>query len=357
MFDIPVQTSAPGNNASPRNGATGTTASSSGREERKRGAALRKKRSAERRRRGGMRKSVPRQKGVLLQSTLTKEIDGRKGRRASWPAQGGVSEHPSCSGKQDAVGRGRKRSGVGCGSHAQRRGVESSGRMATMEASVLAADSEIWRAERFWLRVTPLSSFSFSERSMAAEKREAKRSAPGDAPGRDVVAIPVVDGERFNAHAGPGLGTVNETVLTDVDARVIAGARNAENHDVAGAQTAAGNAFAHAGLIAADAGHGNAVACAGPVHEAGAVEAAGGRGSAGYVGTAELAFGRGGDGRTAAGSGARLLIGRSVGLFAAASGHEKGHAQKNQRNIPIEGMIAMCRHDGPAGVESAIFLL
>ena len=357
MFNVPVQTSVRGKNAGLWSGAVGMPASASGDKERKRGAALRKKRSAERRENGGSRNNVPPREGALLRSALTKESDGRKVRRAFWPAQGRAPEHTTFWGKHDAVGRGREWSGVGCGSHALRRGSGSPGSMATTGESVLAADSGALRAERSWWRVTPLSSRLVSERSMTATEREVKRSAPGDASGRDVVAIPVVDGERFNAHAGPGLGTVNETVLADVDARVVAGARNAENHDVAGAQAAAGNAFARAGLIAADAGHGNAVACAGPVHEAGAVEAARGRGSAGYVGTAELTFGRGGDGRTAAGSGARLLISRSVGLFAAASGHEKGHAQKKQRNIPIEGMIAMCRHDGPAGVESVTFLL
>lgn len=357
MFDVPVQTSARGKKAGLWSGAAGMPASASGDKERKRGAALRESRSAERRENGGPRNSVPPREGALLRSALTKESDGRKVRRAFWPAQGSASEYTTFWGKDDVVGRGRKGGGVECGSHALRRGSGSPGSMATTGESVMEADSGALRAGRSWWRVNVPLSLSVSERPMTATEREANRSASGDAPGRDVVAIPVVDGERFDAHAGPGLGTVDETVLADVDARVIAGARNAENHDVAGAQTAAGNAFARAGLIAADAGHGNAVAGAGPVHESGAVEAARRRGAAGHVGTAELTFGRGGDGRAAAGNGAGLLIGRSVGLFAAASGHEKGHAQKKQRNIPIEGMIAMCRHDGPAGVESAIFFL
>ena len=179
------------------------------------------------------------------------------------------------------------------------------------------------------------------------------RSAPRHSAGRDVVAVPVVDGKGLDAHAGPGLGAVNEVVLADVDARVVAGTRNAEDDDIARAQTATGNALSYAGLIAADAGHGNTVAGTGPVNEAGTVETAGRRGAAGNVGTAELTFGRGGYGSTAAGGDiSRLTVIGPVGLLTAASGHEKGHAQKKQRKIPIQGMSAICRHDGPAGVEA-----
>lgn len=181
----------------------------------------------------------------------------------------------------------------------------------------------------------------------------AERSASRHAAGRDVVAVPVVDGEGFDANACPWLWAVNEVVLPDVDAGVIAGTRNAEHDDVARPQTAAGNALSDAGLIAADAGNGNAVGGAGPVDEAGAVEAAGGRGAAGNVGAAELTFGCGGYGCSAAGGDAvRLMVVWPVGLFTAACGHEKGHAQKQQRKIPIQGMSAMSRHDGPAGVET-----
>lgn len=177
-------------------------------------------------------------------------------------------------------------------------------------------------------------------------------SAPCYAPGRDVVAVPVVDGKRLDAHTCSGLGAVHEVVLTDIDAGVVAGAGNSEHHNVARAQAVAGNAPAYAGLIAADAGHGNAVLGTGPVHESGAVESAGGGGAAGNIGAAELALGRGGYGCTAAGGNVhRLSVAGSVGLLAAARSHEKGHAQKQQRKIPIQGMSAKSRHDGPAGVE------
>ena len=183
------------------------------------------------------------------------------------------------------------------------------------------------------------------------ELRRAATSAPGDATGRDIVAIPVVDGQRFDAYACPGLGAVHKVVLTDVDTRMIAGTRNSEDDDIAGTQIASCDSPAGTGLIAADAGNGNAVAGAGPVDQSGAVEAPGRRSSAGNIGAAELAFGRGGYG--GAGSGRYLCRrrGGAIVLFAAAGGHEHGCTQEQQGKKTKQGVNTKCRHGSPAEVE------
>lgn len=173
----------------------------------------------------------------------------------------------------------------------------------------------------------------------------------GNAARRDVIAVPVVDGKRFYAHPGAGLGAVHEVVLPDVDAGVVAGTGNPEDYDVSGAQTVAGNALTGIGLIAADAGNADAVAGAGPVHETGAVESLGGRGSAENIRTAELTFCRGGDGCSAAAGRIDLRSGvlvRSIGLFAAAGGQNHGCAQKQQWKESGKGGDAKCRHGCPA---------
>ena len=183
-------------------------------------------------------------------------------------------------------------------------------------------------------------------------------SATRYAAGRYVIAVPVVDGQRLDAHAGPGLGTMHEVVLADVDAGVIARARNPEHHDIAGAETAARNTLTDARLVSTDTGNSNAVSGTGPVDETGAVESFGRGGAAGNVGTAELAFGRGRNGRTAAGSHAALLrIGRAVGLFAAACHHQKGREQNQQQKAAMQSMSARCRHGDPAVVLNVQYFL
>lgn len=167
--------------------------------------------------------------------------------------------------------------------------------------------------------------------------------------GRYIVAVPVADGKRFDAYAGSGLRTVNEVVLSDVDAGVIARPGNSEHHDVAGAKTAARNALACAGLIATDAGNVDAVSGTGPVHETGAVEAFGRRGASGNVGAAQLTFGRGGNGRAAAGGNAALLrIGRSVGLLAAARHCDQSREEKQKKEAAMQSMDVRSRHGDPA---------
>ena len=173
----------------------------------------------------------------------------------------------------------------------------------------------------------------------------------GNAACGDVVAVPVVDGKRFYAHPGAGFGAVNEVVLADVDARMVAGAGNAEDHNVAGAQAVAGDALTGIGLIAADAWNADAVGGAGPVHESGAVEALGWGGSAEDVRATELTFGRGGDGCSAAAGHADLRGGiavRTIGLFAAACGQNHGCTKKQQRKESGKGGESKCRHGCPA---------
>lgn len=185
--------------------------------------------------------------------------------------------------------------------------------------------------------------------------RRAERSSDSacHAAGRDVIAVPVFDGQRFDAHAGARLGTVNEAVLADIDAGVVAGTRDAEHHDVSRAQAASGNALSHAGLITADARHVDAVSGAGPVDETGAVEASGRGRTAGNIGTAELALGRGGNGGAAGGNTALRAVGRPVGLFSAGGKKEKRRPENQQRKTPEQGRKA-CRHGDPAGVEKRI---
>ena len=179
------------------------------------------------------------------------------------------------------------------------------------------------------------------------------RSASGDASGGDVVAVPVVDGKGFDAHAGTGLGTVHEVVLTDVDAGMVAGTGNAENDDVAGTEAAARDALTGICLVPADARNADAVAGAGPVDESGTVEALGRGRTAEDVRTAELTFCRGGNGCAAAAgdAGLRSVVGGSVGLFSAACGHEHGCAQNQKGEDAEKRTGAKCRHGCPAGFE------
>lgn len=185
--------------------------------------------------------------------------------------------------------------------------------------------------------------------------RRTERSADSacHAAGRDVVAIPVFDGQRFDAYAGTRLGTVNEAVLADIDAGVVAGARDAEHDDVAGTQTAPRNTSSHAGLITADTRHVDAVSGAGPVDETGTVESLGRGRTAGNIGTAELTLGRGGNGGTAGGNTALRAVGRPVGLFSAGGKKEKRRPENQQSKTPEQRRKA-CRHGDPAGVEKRI---
>ena len=185
-----------------------------------------------------------------------------------------------------------------------------------------------------------------------------RRSASGHASGRYIIPIPVLNGKGFNAYARPGLGTVHEVVLSDVYAGVISGAGNSEYHNIAGTKISARNFFSDGGLFPADSRDGNAVSGAGPIDKTGTVKALGRRRAAKHIGTAKLAFCRGGDGRAAAGGVMlRLSVGWPVGLFAAAGQHEKSRAQKQQRKAPTQGTNLIGHHEDPAGVERYNVLL
>ena len=177
---------------------------------------------------------------------------------------------------------------------------------------------------------------------------EGERSARHPS-GRDVVAIPVAHRQRFNAHAGAGLWAVNEAVLSHINAGMVAGTGNTEHHNVAGTQTAPRDASAHGSLISADARHVNAVAGAGPVHKAGAVEPLGRGRATGNVGAAELTFGRGGNGGAAGAYAALRTVLRSVGLLSAGRKKQKGGAEHEERKTPEQREKAGFRHGDSSG--------
>lgn len=176
-------------------------------------------------------------------------------------------------------------------------------------------------------------------------------SAAGYTTCRDIVAVPVADGKRFNTYPRSGLGTVHKVVLTDVNARVISGTRNPEHHNVAGAEVAAPDALSGTGLIPADAGNGNAVSGTGPVDKAGAVETSGGRSAPGNIGATKLTLGCGSYGRTAARRGLRGIVGGAIRLFAAGGRHKQGRTQKQKGKEAKQRMSTKCRHGSPAGVK------
>ena len=76
--------------------------------------------------------------------------------------------------------------------------------------------------------------------------------------------------------------------MSKIDARMVARPRGLEDDDIAGAESRAFDALACLCLFARHAGHAHAVLGAGPVHEAGAVEAAPGGYSALGVRLAQL---------------------------------------------------------------------
>ena len=125
--------------------------------------------------------------------------------------------------------------------------------------------------------------------------------------------------QRIGADARPRLGAVYEAPLPEVDAGVVARPRSLEDDDIARAQGRSADFLADFGLFAADPGHADAVLAAGPIDEAGAVEAAFWGNAALAVELAYLATGGRGDGRP---SGIRGEVGRD-GAFPA--GQKKRH--------------------------------